>query len=90
MIELTSVVISKKFRCHILWLWRNLTKFYEIMIFVNSVPRYKLDGHWLRRFQINQSVIALHSSLVLHNIVWGSSVCLAHECYFKMVLFVIW
>jgi hypothetical protein len=25
--------------------------------FVNSVPQCKLDGHWLRRFRINQSVI---------------------------------
>jgi hypothetical protein len=25
MIELTSVVISKGFRCHIIWIWRNLT-----------------------------------------------------------------
>jgi hypothetical protein len=44
MIELTSVVISKRFRCHILWIWRNLTEFYEIVIFVNSVPGYKFDG----------------------------------------------
>jgi hypothetical protein len=50
---------------------RNLTEFYEIVIFVNSVPGYKLDGQWLRRFQINQSVIALHSRLVLRHIVWG-------------------
>jgi hypothetical protein len=28
---------------------------------------YKLDGHWLRRFQIGQSVTALHSRLVLRN-----------------------
>jgi hypothetical protein len=48
-----------------------LNKFYEIVIFVNSVPGgYKLDGNWLRRFQINQSVISLHSRLVLRNIVW--------------------
>jgi hypothetical protein len=72
MIELTSVVISKIFRCHILWIWRNLAEFYEIVIFVYSVPGYKLDGHWPRRFQINQSVIALHSRLVLCNIVWGA------------------
>jgi hypothetical protein len=32
---------------------------------------YKLDGHWLRRFQINQSVIVLHARLVLRNNVWG-------------------
>jgi hypothetical protein len=63
-------VISKRFRCHILWIWRNLTEFYEIVTFVNSV-RYKLDGHWLRHFQINQSVIVLNSRLVLRNIVWG-------------------
>jgi hypothetical protein len=25
MIELTSVVTSERFRCHILWIWRNLT-----------------------------------------------------------------
>jgi hypothetical protein len=31
--------------------------------FVNSVPGYKLDGHWLMRIQINQSVIALHSTI---------------------------
>jgi hypothetical protein len=31
----------------------------------------QLDGHWLRRSQINQSVIELHSRLVLRNIVWG-------------------
>jgi hypothetical protein len=36
-------------------------EFYEIVIFVYSVPGYKLDGHWPRRFQINQSAIALHS-----------------------------
>jgi hypothetical protein len=71
MIELTLVVISEKFRCHILWIWRNLTEFYEIVIFLSSVPGYKVDGHWLRRFQINQSVIVLHSRLVLRNIVWG-------------------
>jgi hypothetical protein len=44
---------------------------YEIVIFVYSVPGYKLDGHWPRCFQISQSVIALHSRLVLRNIVWG-------------------
>jgi hypothetical protein len=71
MIELTSVVISKRFRCHKLWIWRNLTEFYEIVIFVYSVPGYKLDGHWPRRFQINQSAIALHSRLALRNIVSG-------------------
>jgi hypothetical protein len=55
MIELTSVVISKRFRCHILWIWRDLTEFYEMVIFVNSVPGYKLDGHWLRCFHINSN-----------------------------------
>jgi hypothetical protein len=72
MIELSLLVISKTFRCHIIW--RNLTEFYEIVIFVYSVPGYKLDGHWPRRFQINQSVIALQSRLVLRNIVWGKVV----------------
>jgi hypothetical protein len=71
-IECTSVVISSKIlRYHILWIWRNLTEFNEIVNFVYSVPRYKLDGHWPKRFQINQSVIALHSRLVLRNFVWG-------------------
>jgi hypothetical protein len=35
------------------------------VIFVNSAPGYKLDGHLLMHFQINQSVIALHLRLVL-------------------------
>jgi hypothetical protein len=35
---------------------------------------WMLDGHWPRRFQINQSVIALHSRLVLRNIVRGKVV----------------
>jgi hypothetical protein len=67
---------------------KKFNQFYEIVIFVNSVPGYKLDGHWLKRFQINQSVIALHSRLVLRNIVGESSIGMAHECYFKMALFV--
>jgi hypothetical protein len=53
LIEFTLVVISKRFRCHILWIWRNLTEFYETV--VNSVPGYKLDGHWLSRFH-NQPI----------------------------------
>jgi hypothetical protein len=87
MIELTSVVISERFRCHILWIGRNLTEFYEIVIFVNSVPRYKLDGHWLMRFQINQShyIQGWYCAILFGE----SSVGLAHECYFNMALFVI-
>jgi hypothetical protein len=33
--------------------WWNLTKF---KFNVNSVPRCKLDGNWLRRFQLNQPI----------------------------------
>jgi hypothetical protein len=43
-------------------IWTNLTEFYEIVIFVYSVP-YKLDGHWPSRFQINQSVIAFKAGI---------------------------
>jgi hypothetical protein len=32
--------------------------FMKLLFFVYSVPGYKLDGHWPRRFQIIQSVIA--------------------------------
>jgi hypothetical protein len=52
--------------CHrICWRWFR-SSFMKLWFFVNSVPWYKLDGHWLRRFQINQSVIALHSRLYIY------------------------
>jgi hypothetical protein len=91
MIERTLAVMSERFQCHISGNRLNCTEFNDLVVFVNSVPQCKLDGHWLRHFRINQSVIALHSRLALRNIVWGKySVGLAHECYFNMALFVIW
>jgi hypothetical protein len=63
---------SKRFRCHP---YRcNLTEFNELVVFVNSVPRCMLDGHWLRRFRIHQSVIALLSWLVLRIIIYPTCI----------------